>query len=58
MTNVERIAAWFDDQAARERALLDSDRLRPDARERAQERWLVYKASAQAVREGSWKEMP
>lgn len=54
MTDVERIAAWFDDQAARERALLDSGHCNNPAL--AQERWLVYKTSAQAVREGSWKE--
>lgn len=50
-----QIAAWFDAQAAKERELLDSDQLRPDARERTQERWLVYKASAQSVREGAWR---
>ena len=56
MTDVERIAAWFDDQAARERALLDSGRCNDPTL--ARERWLVYKASAQAVREGRWREEP
>lgn len=52
---IEQIAAWFEAQATKERELLDSDQLRPDARERTQERWLVYKASAQSVREGAWR---
>ena len=50
-----QIAAWFDAQADKERELLDSKQLRPDARERVQERWLAYKASAQSVREGAWR---
>ena len=54
-SDAEGIAAWLDAQAAKERELLDSDRMRADAHERTQERWMVYKASAQAVREGAWK---
>lgn len=55
MTDVEQIAAWLEAETAKERELLDSDRLRPEARERTQERWLVYKCSAQRVLEGAWK---
>jgi hypothetical protein len=58
MTDVDQIAAWFEDQAAKERAHLDSKDIRPDAIQLAQERWLVYKASAQAVRSGAWKKTP
>ncbi|HSX23219.1 MAG TPA: hypothetical protein VLE97_10650 [Gaiellaceae bacterium] len=47
-----QIAAWLDDQAAREQALLDSGRC--TSPERTQERWLVYKAAAQEVRAGAW----
>ena len=50
-----QITAWLEAQAVKERELLDSDQMRPDARERTQERWMVYKASAGAVREGAWK---
>ena len=53
--DTELIAAWFDAQAAKEHELLNSDRLRVDACERTQERWLVYKASAQSVRAGTWR---
>lgn len=60
MTNddVEQIAAWFEEQAAKEQELLDSPKLHPDAKERTQERWLVYKASAQSVRAGAWRKKP
>lgn len=54
-SDVKQIADWFEEQAFKERELLDSDRLRPDARKSAEERWLVYKASAQGVRERVWK---
>lgn len=54
-SEAEQITAWLEGQAAKERELLDSDQMRPDARERTQERWMVYKASAGAVREGAWK---
>lgn len=54
-SDVEQIAAWFEGHATAERALLDSDQLRADASARAHERWLVYKASAIAVRQGDWK---
>lgn len=57
-TDVEQIAMWFEAQAAKERELLDSGRCRPDARTIAQERWLVYKASALSVREGAWRQKP
>lgn len=55
---IEQIAAWFEAQAAKERVLLDSDQVRPDASERTHERWLVYKASAIAIRQGDWKKKP
>lgn len=54
-SEAEQITAWLEGQAANERELLDSDQMRHDARERTQERWMVYKASAGAVREGAWK---
>jgi hypothetical protein len=54
-SDIELIAAWFEAQAASEREALDSGLCRPDARERTLERWIVYKASAQAVRNGDWK---
>jgi hypothetical protein len=53
--DAEQIAAWFEAQAAKERELLDSWSTRLDARERIQERWLVYKASAMEVRAGTWR---
>lgn len=52
---VAQIAAWFEDQAAKEQELLDSGRC--NSRERTQERWLVYRASAQSVREGAWRKV-
>lgn len=55
---IEQIAAWFEAQAAKERVLLDSDQVRPDAIERTHERWLVYKASAIAICQGDWKKKP
>ena len=54
--DIEQIAAWFEAQAASEREALDSGQCRPDAKERTLERWIVYKASAQAVRNGDWKQ--
>ena len=53
VTDVEQIAAWFDEQAEKEQALLDTGRC--NNRSRTQERWLVYKASAQSVRDGAWR---
>jgi len=52
-TDEERIAAWFDAQAVKERELLNSGRCNNLIT--TQERWLVYKASAQSVREGEWR---
>ena len=49
----EQIAAYFDEQAAEERRLLDSGQCNNP--QLAQERWLVYKASAMSVREGAWR---
>jgi len=50
---IEQIAAWFDMQAAKESDLLDAGNLN-DGGVRAQERFMVYKASAGAVRQGAW----
>lgn len=55
-SDVEQIAAWFEEQAAKEQELLDSGRC--TNRVTTQERWLVYKASAMAVRAGEWKKKP
>jgi len=52
-SDVERIAAWFDAQAVKERELLDSGRCNNPGL--AEERWLVYKASAQSVRANAWR---
>ena len=52
-SDVERIAAWFDTQAVKERELLDSGRCNNPGL--AEERWLVYKASAQSVRANAWR---
>ena len=52
-SDVERIAAWFDAQAVKERELLDSGRCNNPGL--AEERWLVYKASAQRVRANAWR---
>lgn len=53
MSDIEQIAAWFEAQAVKERELLDSGHCNnPDL---TRERWLVYKASAQSVREGTWR---
>ena len=52
-SDAERIATYFEDQAAKERELLDSGRCN-DGGERSRERWMVYKASAQAVRDRAW----
>jgi hypothetical protein len=51
---VEQIAAWFDDQAAKERDLLDAGNLN-DGGVRGTERFLVYKAAAGAVLQGAWR---
>lgn len=55
-SDVEQIAAWFEAQAVKERELLDSDRCNSPVT--THERWLVYKASAQSVRERAWKKSP
>lgn len=52
-SHAEQIAAYFDEQAAEERRLLDSGQCNNPPL--AQERWLVYKASALSVREGAWR---
>lgn len=49
----EQIAAYFDEQAAEENRLLASGQCNNP--QLAQERWIVYKASAQSVREGAWR---
>lgn len=51
--STEQIATWFDTQAAKERELIDSGRCTNLVT--TQERWLVYKASAQEVRAGTWR---
>ena len=53
MTPIEQIAVWFEEQAAKERDLLDSGRCNNPGL--AEERWLVYKASAQSVRANAWR---
>ena len=55
MTDVELIVAWFEEQAAKERELFDSGRSNNPAL--TQERWIVYKISAQSMREGAWKKL-
>jgi len=52
---IEQIAAYFDEQAAKESDLQRLPAVRPDSKKRIQERWMVYKASAQAVRDGQWR---
>jgi hypothetical protein len=52
VSDIEQIVAWFDEQAAKEQRLLDTGSCNPSL---TQERWLVYKASAMAVRDGLWK---
>lgn len=52
-SDVERIAAWFDAQALKERELLDSGCCNDPAL--AQERWIVYTASAQSIRASAWR---
>ena len=52
-SEVDQIAVYFEDQAAKERELLDSGRA--NNRELPQERWMVYTASARAVRDGAWR---
>jgi hypothetical protein len=56
MTPIEQIAVWFEEQAAKERELLDSGKCNNPAL--TQERWMVYKASAGCVREGAWRKKP
>ena len=51
--DVAQITAWFEDQATKERALLDSGKC--NNRTLTQERWMIYKASAQSVLEGTWR---
>ncbi len=55
-SDVEQIAAWFEAQAVKERELLDSDACNSPVT--THERWLVYKASAQSIRERVWKKAP
>ena len=52
-SDVERIAAWFDAQAIKERDLLDSGRCHNPGL--TEERWIVYKAAAQRVRANAWR---
>lgn len=52
-SDVEKIAEWFDAQATKERDLLDSGRCNNPSL--AEERWLVYTASAQSVRANAWR---
>ena len=51
--DVAQIMGWFEAQATKERELLDSDQCNNPTL--AQERWMIYKASAMSVREGAWK---
>ena len=55
-TDIEQIAAWFEGQAAKERDLYDSGNCNNPVL--TLERWMVYKASAQSVREGAWRTKP
>lgn len=55
-SDVEQIAAWFEAQAVKEHELLDSGYCNSPVT--TNERWLVYKASAQSVRERVWKKPP
>jgi hypothetical protein len=55
-SDVDQIAAWFEAQAVKERELIDSERCNNPVT--THERWLVYKASAQSVRERVWKKSP
>lgn len=55
-SEVDQIAAWFEGQAAKEREVLDSGVCNNLVT--TQERWLVYKASAQSVRDRVWKKSP
>ena len=57
VTDIERIAAWLDSQAAKESELLGPLQ-QPATRAGALERWMVYKALAQGVRTGAWKGKP
>lgn len=52
-SDADLIVAWLEEQAAKERDLLDSGRCTSIVT--TQERWLVYKASAQGIRDGAWK---
>ena len=51
-SDVDQIASYFEDQAVKERELLDSGRCNNPPL--SQERWLVYKAAAQEVRARAW----
>jgi hypothetical protein len=51
VTDIDQIATWLEGQAAKEEQLLDTS-VNPSL---TQERWLVYKAVAIALRDGSWK---
>lgn len=53
---IEQIAAWFEEQAVKERELYDLGSCNNPLL--TLERWMVYKASAQSVREGAWKTKP
>ena len=55
-SHAEQIAAYFDAQAEEEGKLLVSGQCNNP--QLAQERWLVYKASAMSVREGAWRKKP
>ena len=55
-SDVDQIAAWFEAQAVKERELLDSEDCNSPVT--TQERWLVYKASAQSVRDRVWQKKP
>lgn len=58
-SEADQIAAWLEAQAVKERELLDSGGCTNRATTATtSERWLVYKASAQSVREGAWKKSP
>jgi hypothetical protein len=54
--DAELIAAWFDDQAVKEHELYNSGNCNNPIL--TLERWMVYKASAQSVREGAWRKKP
>ena len=55
-SDVDLIAAFFEEQAHEEQELLDSGRCNNPPL--AQERWMLYKASAQAILERAWQKAP